>query len=150
MGEQFTIRLTTCPLTYSDILGGITLLFHEMRLKRYAAGGRVFLGYKPEQQVIARFLDAVMANPDDAWAFVSKVYSPGLDLNELREILGAGAKIMVSKALYLNDPKNCLTRSIYVENNAINLKRLLHLRMIKDNGAWKIYGVEQEECIKIR
>jgi hypothetical protein len=70
-------------------------------------------------------------------------------LDELREILGAGAKIMVSKALYLENPKNCLTRSVYIENAAINLKRLLHLRMVKDNGAWKIFGVEQEECARI-
>ena len=114
----------------------------------YMGGGRVFVGYKPEQQVIARFLDAVMANSDDVWSFVSKVYSPCLDLNELREVLGAGAKIKVSKAVYANDPKNCLTRSIYVENPSRNLWRLLHLRMIKDGGAWKIYGVEQEECKK--
>ena len=122
------------------------MLFPEMKIKKYERGS--FLSYKPEQQVVARFLDAVMDNPEDAWAFVSKVYSPRLDLDELREILGAGAKIVVSKALYLNNPKNCLTRSIYVENTAINLKRLLHLRMIKDNGTWKIYGVEQEECRK--
>jgi hypothetical protein len=107
------------------------------------------LSFRPEQQVVARFLDAVMQNPDDAWAFVSKVYSPRLDLNELREVLGTCAKIKVSKAFYINMPKNCFTRSIYVENAEINLKRMLHLRMIKDDGAWKIYGVEQEECVKI-
>jgi hypothetical protein len=126
-------------------------MFTEMRIKNHipASGGQVFLGLKPEQQVIALFLDAVMANPDDAWAFVSKVYSPRLDLNELREVLGAGPKFKVSKALYLNNPKNRLTRSIYVENTAINIKRLLHLHMIRDGGVWKIYGVEQEECIRI-
>lgn len=132
------------------------MFFSEMRIKScfakplvHVTGGEVFIAYKPEQQVIARFLDAVMANSDDAWAFVSKVHSPKLDLNELREILGAGAKKIVSKALYLNNPKNRLTRFVYVENNAINLKRLLHLCMIKEKGAWKIYGVEQEECLKI-
>jgi len=104
------------------------------------------ISFKPEQQVISRFLDAVMANPDDAWAFVSKVYSPRLNLNELREILGNCAKIKISKAFYLSAPKNLLTRSIYVENAEINLKRMLHLRMIKDGGAWKIFGVEQEEA----
>ncbi|MCL1883399.1 MAG: hypothetical protein FWF81_06590 [Defluviitaleaceae bacterium] len=126
-------------------------MFSEIKIKsRYVKSVEVFLGYKPEQQVVAHFLDAVMANPDDAWAFVSKVYSPALDLDELREILDLGAKIVVSKAFYLNNPKNRLTRSIYVENAAIDLKRLLHLHMVKDNGAWKIYSVEQEECIKIR
>ena len=132
------------------------MLFTEIKLKQYIKKPVIQIAkngslpcFKPEQQVVARFLDAVMANPDDAWAFVSKVYSPRLDLNELREILGAGAKIVVSKAFYLNNPKNCLTRSIYVENNAINLKRLLHLKIIKDNGAWKIFGVEQEECARI-
>jgi len=108
----------------------------------------VFIGLKPEQQVISRFLDAVMANTNDVWKFVSKVYSPGLDLNELREILGMCEKIETSKAFYMNDTSRRLTRSIYVENPAINLRRLLHMRMIKDGGAWKIYGVEQEECRK--
>ena len=129
--------------------------FPEFRLKSrfskpavYDDDGVIFVGYKPEQQVIARFLDAVMTNPNDAWAFVSKIYSPGLDLNELREVLGVCAKIRVSKAFYMNDTNKRLTRSIYVENPAQNLRRLLHLRMVKDGGAWKIYGVEQEECRK--
>ena len=102
------------------------------------------------RQVAASFLDAVMANPDDAWAFVSKMYSPGLDLNELREVLAGGAQMKVSRVMYLSVPKNCLTRSVYVENSG--LKRLLHLRMVREpdhNGQWKIYGVEQEECVKI-
>lgn len=103
--------------------------------------------YKPKQQLASLFLDAVMANPDDAWAFVSSRYSPGLDLDKLRETLDAGAKIKVSKAFYLNGGEN--TRSIYVENPALNLRKLLHLHMIKESGAWKIYGVEQEECAKI-
>jgi hypothetical protein len=125
------------------MIGGIPLIFSKIRAHKPF----VFFGAKPEQQVAQRFIDAVIANPDDAWAFVSKVYSPRLDLNELREILSASAKIMVSKALYLNGSKN--TRCIYVENPAQNMRRLLHLRMVKDNGAWKIYGVEQEECRKI-
>ena len=120
-------------------------MFPKMRLKYRNTNP----SFKPEQQVVSRFLDAVMKNPDDAWAFVSKVYSPRLDLNELREVLGTCTKIKVSKAFYLNVPKNGLTRSIYVENPEINLKRMLHLRIIKDSGAWKIYGVEQEECVKI-
>jgi hypothetical protein len=115
-----------------------------MKIKNY--GGGIFC--KPEQQVIARFLNAVMENSDDVWKCVSKVYSR-IDLDELREILGSGTKIMVSKALYLESTKNCMTRSFYVENAAINLKKLLHLRMIKDGGAWKICGVEQEECARI-
>ncbi|MCL2225960.1 MAG: hypothetical protein FWB96_13410 [Defluviitaleaceae bacterium] len=131
------------------------MLFPKFKVRRrfakpavHSDGGAVFMGYKAEQQVIARFLDAVMANSDDAWAFVSKVYSPGLDLNELREMLGVCAKIRASKAFYMNDTKNCMTRSVYVENPVLNLQRLLHLRMVKDGGAWKIYGVEQEECKK--
>jgi hypothetical protein len=103
-----------------------------------------------EQLVASRFLNAVMENPDDVWAFVSKIYSFGVGLDELREILFAGAKIKVSNAFYLNESKKCQTRSFYVENPETNLKRLLHLKIIKDGGAWKIYGVEQEECVKIR
>lgn len=135
------------------------MLIPTMNIKKYSfkpqiqkSGTGIFLGYKPEQQVAARFLDAVLANPDEAWAFVSKIYSPGLDLDELREVLGGGSQIMVSEALYISDPKNCLTRSVYVEDPERNLRRLLHLRMIKEpdhNGPWKICGVEQEECRKI-
>jgi len=105
-----------------------------------------------DKQVAACFLDAVKANPDEAWAFVSKVYSPGLDLNELREVLSGSAQKMVSKAMYLSGSKNCLMRSIYVEDPQRNFKRLLHLRMIREpdhNGQWKIFGVEQEECGRI-
>ncbi|MCL2048286.1 MAG: hypothetical protein FWG87_06115 [Defluviitaleaceae bacterium] len=105
--------------------------------------------FRSEQLVVSRFLSAVIKNPDEAWAFVSKVYSPRLDLDELSLLLGNCTKIKVSKAFYLNMPKNCLTRSIYVENAEINVKRMLHLRIIKDSGAWKVYGVEQEECSKI-
>ncbi|MCL1844320.1 MAG: hypothetical protein FWF77_00245 [Defluviitaleaceae bacterium] len=102
----------------------------------------VFFTAPPEQQIIAKFLDAVVENPKDAWSFVSAVYSPRLDLDELREILGTDAKIMAGNAVYFESPKNCITRSIYVENSAKNT--LLHLRMVKNGGAWKIYGVEPE------
>ena len=125
--------------------------FPEMYFKsRYV--NTVFLGNKQEQQVATKFLDAVMANPDDAWAFVSKMYSPSLDLIELQQVLGAGVKMKVCKAFYINNSKNYLTRSVYVENPACNLRKMLHLRMIKEpdhNGAWKVYGVEQEECGKV-
>jgi len=100
--------------------------------------------FAPEQQVIAKFLDAVLANPKDAWAFVSAVYSPRLNLDELREILGSNAKIMAGNAVHLETSKNCITRSLYIENAEKNLRRLLHLRMIKSGGAWKIYGIEQD------
>jgi len=120
------------------------LLFKEIKIKSRLCNRNSGVFFAQEQQVLACFLDAVMTNPDDAWAFVSKVYSPKLDLEKLREILGAGAKIKVSEAVYLNNSKNCCTRSIYVKNVA-----LLHLQMVKDNGAWKIYGMEtQEECAK--
>ena len=123
--------------------------FVEMKIKNRLTQIGITFSESAEQQVATRFLEAVMLNPDDAWAFVSKVYAFSMGLDELREILGAGAQIKVSDAFYLNTAKNCQTRSIYVENAEINLKRLLHLRMVKDGGAWKICGVEQEECRKI-
>ena len=114
----------------------------------------IFMAYKPDQQVAANFIEAVKVNPDDAWVFVSKVYSSGLDLNEIRDVLMVSPQSLkwITKATYINDPKNCMTRSVYVEDPVRNLRRLLHLRMIKEpdqNGLWKICGVEQEECVRI-
>ena len=98
--------------------------------------------------VAMSFLEAVAANPDDAWAFVSRHYSGTLDLEALRDVLDTGRLCKwVVKAPYLNDPKNCLTRSVVVLDCERNTKRLLHLRMIKEPdqyGSWKVYGVEQE------
>jgi len=119
-----------------------------MKLKRPAPYVR--MEYDASQQVLSRFLDAVRANPDDAWAFVSKVYSARLDLNELRELLSADIG-HIKIASYVSTQKNCLTRSIYVCDTARKVRKLLHLHMIKEpdkNGKWKIFGVEQEECTR--
>lgn len=114
----------------------------------------VFMAYKPDQLAAANFIEAVKLNPEDAWAFVSKVYSPSLDLNELSEVFNASPNSVkwITKATYMHDPKNCLTRSLYVDDPTRNLRRLLHIKMIKEpdhNGVWKICKVEQEECVKI-
>ena len=120
--------------------------FPFMKITRAAPCVR--MEYDASQQVISRFLDAVRANPEDAWAFVSKVCSASLDLNELRELLDAGVQ-HVKIATYVNSSKNCLTRSVYVNDPIQKVRKLLHLHMIKEpdhNGKWKIFGVEQEEC----
>ena len=122
-----------------------------IKIKRPAPYVR--MEYDASQQVVSRFLDAVRANPDDAWAFVSKMYSAKLDLNELRELLSADIG-HVKIATYVNSQKNCLTRSIYVCDSCDTrrkVRKLLHLHMIKEpdkNGKWKIFGVEQEECTR--
>ena len=111
----------------------------------------VRMEYDASRQVISRFIDAVLANPDDAWAFVSKVYSANLDLNELRELLDAGVQ-HVKIGAYVNSSKNCQTRSLYVNtgnDSGRKVCKILHLHMVKEpdhNGKWKIFGVEQEEC----
>ena len=153
------------------ILGGVYLKFPNLPVKSYFQKLSnvtnftnlakpinkqlpvVYMNYKPEQYIVECFLEAVKSNPDDAWAFVSKVYSPALDLDELNEILSSCAKFVkwIPKVTYIEDSKNCITRSIYIENPKQNMRRLLHLRMIKEpdhNGQWKICGVEQEECIR--
>jgi len=120
-----------------------------MKIKRIAP--LVHMEYDASQQIISRFIDAVLANPDDAWAFVSKVCSAKLDLNELRELLDAGVQ-HVKIATYVNSSKNCLTRSLYVNDDRQKMRKLLHLHMIKEpdhNGKWKIFGVDQEECTRI-
>ncbi len=98
--------------------------------------------------VAMSFLEAVAANPDDAWAFVSRHYSGTLDLEALRDVLDTGRLCKwVVKAPYLDDPKNCLTRSVMVLDPERKTKSLLHLHMIKEPdqyGPWKVYGVEQE------
>jgi len=98
---------------------------------------------RAHRQVIAGFLNAVSSSSNEVWAYVSRVYSPGLDIGELRKILDAGAKIKLAGAEYLDNGK-VFTRSVYVENLQLNLRRVLHMRMIKEFGAWKIYSVEQE------
>jgi hypothetical protein len=102
------------------------------------------------QAVAARFIEAVQANPDDAWAFVSKMYAGGLDLNALHELLPSAYFCKwVSKATYGGGPKHFMTRSLYVADPERNLRRLVHLRMIKEpdkHGLWKICAVEQEDC----
>jgi len=93
--------------------------------------------------VINRFLDAVRKNPDRAWAFVSSVYSAGLDLNELKDVLGGGVK-PVKIAAYVSKAKNCLVRSVFVDDKQ-DAKKLLHIHMVREpNGKWKVFGVEQE------
>lgn len=113
----------------------------------YTHSGITHMTPQPHRQVIAGFLDAVISSPEDVWAFVSCVYSPRLDIDELRETLGAGAKIKVAGAQYL-DGGRIFTRSVYVENPQLSLRRVLHMQMIKERGAWKIYSVEQENVQK--
>ena len=109
----------------------------------------VRLEFDTTGQVITRFIDAVRKNPDGAWAFVSKVCSAQLDLNELKEIVDEGVK-PVQLATYVSRAKNCLTRSVYV--NVQKKRKLLHIHMVKEpdhNGKWKVFGVEQDECTRI-
>jgi len=106
-----------------------------------------------DQGVATCFLEAVQINPDDAWAFVSKVCAHSLDLESLQEVLSTDVSYrQIPLAAYVNDTKNSMTRSVYIEDPKRNLRRILHLRMIKEPdryGPWKIYSVEQEECAKI-
>ena len=109
----------------------------------------VAVPYTNDHGITARFLEAVQVNPTDAWAFVSKICAQSLDLEALQEVLGAGTSYKQTlTAVYINEPKNCMTRSVYIEDPARNLRRLLHLRMVKEPdkyGLWKIYCVEQED-----
>jgi len=105
--------------------------------------------YDASQQVITRFFDAVRANPDTAWVFVSKVYSAGLDLNALRELLASDVQ-HVKLAAYASSSARCITRSVYVKDPKRKGRKLLHLHMVSEpdhNGKWKVFGVEQEEWI---
>ena len=113
------------------------------------ASDRPFFNMLTDNGVAAMFLEAVSANPDDAWAFVSKNYVGAIDLDALRSVLGTDGQLYrpLIRAAYGSEPKNCLTRSVMVVDLERNVKSILHLHMIKEPdqyGPWKIYGVEQE------
>ena len=106
----------------------------------------VAIPYLHDHNVAARFLEAVQINPDDAWAFVSKICAQSLDLEALREVLGAASSYtQVLTAAYIGESKNCMTRAVCVEDPTRGMSRLLHLHMVKEPdqyGIWKIYRVE--------
>jgi len=121
--------------------------FPSISFKRQSAPSLgVAIPYLHDHTVAARFLEAVQANPDDAWAFVSKICAHSLDLEALREVLGADSSYtQVLTAAYIGDSKNCMTRSICVEDPKRGFRQLLHLHMVKEPdqyGQWKIYSVE--------
>lgn len=100
----------------------------------------------PGLQVVSRFIDAVCASPDDAWVYVSRIYSASLDLYELQEIFASGVSL-IKVAAYASNSKNTIVRSLYASKN----DRLLHVHMVKEpDGKWKIFGVEFEECARRR
>ena len=105
----------------------------------------VAIPYLHDHNVAARFLEAVQANPDDAWAFVSKICAQSLDLEALREMLGDSSYTQVLTAAYIGESRDCMTRSVCVEDPKRGLRRVLHLRMVREPdqyGVWKIYCVE--------
>ncbi|MCL1788152.1 MAG: hypothetical protein FWG38_09210 [Defluviitaleaceae bacterium] len=98
--------------------------------------------------VVSNFFAAIFANPERAWAYVSKIHSASINLTEIRELIVTGVQ-PVRVASYVHSPKNCTTRSFYVRDRRRKVRKLLHLHMVKEpdhNGKWKIFGVEQEEC----
>lgn len=111
--------------------------------------GAVCINLADEGGVVAQFINAVQYNPDDAWAFVSKMYSGSMDLQALRELFpGAQLCRRVSKA-GIGGAGRFLTRSLYVDNAELNVRRLIHLRMVREPdkfSTWKICAVEQEDC----
>lgn len=97
-----------------------------------------------------RFIEALAINPDDAWAFVSKMYAGGFDLHALRDILPRAHRCQwVQKAGEGGGRGPFMTRSLYVSDPERDMRRLVHLRMIREpdkHGVWKICAVEQEDC----
>ena len=120
--------------------------FPSLMYKRSASPVGVAVPYMHDHIVAARFLEAVQANPEEAWAFVSKVCAQSLDLEELQEVLGEGSSYkQVLTAACIGGPKDCMTSAVYVEDPKRGVRRLLHLRMVKEPdkyGVWKIYCVE--------
>jgi len=111
----------------------------------------VYVNIDHGSKVAKRFLEAVQDNPDGAWAFVSKAYAGGFDLDALREVLPhAHLCRWVRKAGSAHDGAT-LTRSLYLDDPARDLRKLVHLRMIREpdrHGVWKICAIEQEDCAR--
>jgi len=134
-------------IAHIGLTGGIDMQFPSLTYKRHQAPAfGIAIPYLHDHTVAARFLEAVQLNSDDAWAFVSKICAQSLDLEALREVLGTGTSYtQVLTAAYIGESKNCMTRSICVEDPNRGMRRLLHLHMIKEPdqyGLWKIYCVE--------
>ena len=106
-----------------------------------------FFNILNDSGVASRFLEAVAADREDAWAFVSKNFVNAIDLDALRDVLGGSEQGRIYRASFNRDPKNCSTSSVLVMNPERGEKSILHLHMIREPdsfGQWKIYGVEQE------
>jgi len=110
----------------------------------------VHMNISADHGIAARFIEAVQVNPDDAWAFVSKIYAGGFDLHALRELFADKNRCQwVHKAGNGDASKFFMTRSLYVCDPERDLRRLVHLRMVREPdkyGTWKVCAVEQEDC----
>lgn len=99
----------------------------------------ISLDFDPSRRAVARFIDAVCKNPDSAWPFVCSVYSAGLNLAELRELFSTGVQY-VKIGAFASTSANKAVQSVYVTRN--KRKIMLHLRMVREQGKWKVFGVE--------
>ncbi|MCL2365078.1 MAG: hypothetical protein FWC71_10500 [Defluviitaleaceae bacterium] len=110
----------------------------------------VVLNVGADHGVAARFIEAVQMNPDDAWAFVSKIHAGGFDLHALRELFANFRNCQwVHKANDGHAPKLFITRSLYVCDPERDVRRLVHLRLVREPdkyGTWKVCAIEQEDC----
>ena len=112
-----------------------------------ASGPFIKIQYDQAQAALSRFIHAVIENPDKAWAFVSRVYSAGLNLQELQMVLQADIKY-IKGAKYVPRSKNAMIQSLYIQDKNTKARCLLHLHMVNEpdhHSQWKIFGVEQIE-----
>jgi len=125
--------------------------FPNLAYKRLAPLVGVAIPYMNDYNIAVRFLETVQINPADAWAFVSKICAQSLDLEALQEVLSETTSYKQMRTVaYIGDHRNGMTKSIYIEDTERNLRRLLHLRMVKEPdqyGLWKVYCVEQEKVM---
>ena len=142
------IPLNTKPFPAFQTIGAIDSSGENDGALLYSRG-KPFFNILTDNSIAALFLEAVAANPDEAMAFVSKHSAGAIDFEALRDALDNTNQHCTSwvQASYSSDPKNCMTRSVMLVDPDKNIKRLLHLHMIREPdryGQWKIYGVEQE------
>ena len=118
--------------------------YPHMKLSAPSTLPMVKINCDPIKEALTRFINAVVENPDKGWAFVSRVYSAGLNLEELQNIFKL-QPASICGAKYVTRSKNAIIHSMVIGDKNSHTRHVMHLHMVKQpdkNSQWKIFGVE--------